>query len=108
LDRRPANGRHSGRSPGDDRTRRNGNGRNSNGGSSGGVAAAGGGSGAGGGMTASQRRAIEAIADRLGIDPHYDCHELFHCDLDRLTIREASQFIDHLKGLQPSDAHGGH
>jgi hypothetical protein len=65
---------------GDGRGYRNGNGRN------------------GGMMTDSQRRAINAIANRLGIDPHVEAREVVG-ELDQLTIRQASDLIDHLKAI---------
>jgi hypothetical protein len=65
----------------------NGNGRNGSGGS---------------GMTASQKRAIEAIADRLNINAADEIHHEFGWAFDRLSVREASKVIDHLKSLQPS------
>ncbi|MEI7835660.1 MAG: hypothetical protein WCK05_04520 [Planctomycetota bacterium] len=57
-------------------------------------------------MTQSQSRAINAIAGRLGIDPAAECREVFSSDLSRLNVRQASAFIDHLKGLSqgPSQA----
>ena len=63
-------------------------------------------------MTASQSRAINAIAQRLGIDDAAECREAFGNDLSRLTVRQASAFIDHLKALTPAQAQpadtGGH
>ena len=53
-------------------------------------------------MTASQKRAIEAIADRLGINPADEIQHEFGLDFDRLSVREASKAIDHLKALQPA------
>jgi hypothetical protein len=63
-------------------------------------------SGAGGGngeMTAAQRRAILAIAERLGVDPNREAVDTVGGELDALTIRQASQLIDHLHGLQPTN-----
>ena len=54
------------------------------------------------GMTASQRRAIEAICKRLDANPIDEARHEFGLDLDRMTIREASKFIDHLKSSQPA------
>lgn len=51
-------------------------------------------------MTASQRRAILAIAERQGVDPQVECADEFGCQIDDLTIRQASAFIDHLKALR--------
>jgi len=56
----------------------------------------------GDGMTQSQRRAIEAICKRLDANPTDEAQHEFGLDLDGMTIREASKFIDHLKALQPS------
>jgi hypothetical protein len=58
--------------------------------------------GNGDGMTASQRRAIDAICKRLDTNPTDEARHEFGLDLDRMTIREASRFIDHLKSLQPA------
>ena len=55
----------------------------------------------GDGMTASQRKAIEAIARRANIDPEQECQDLFGSALNELTIRQASGFIDHLKEQAP-------
>ena len=56
----------------------------------------------GDGMTASQRRAIEAICKRLDANPADEAQHEFGLDLDQMNIREASKFIDHLKRLQPA------
>lgn len=53
-------------------------------------------------MTQSQSRAIRAIAQRLGIDPATECLRAFGWELNRLSIRDASSVIDHLKALQPA------
>jgi hypothetical protein len=53
-------------------------------------------------MTASQRRAIEAICKRLDTNPADEARHEYGLDLDRMNIREASKFIDHLKALQPT------
>jgi hypothetical protein len=52
-------------------------------------------------MTQSQARAIQAIARRMGLDAAEECKGVFGWDLAKLTIREASEFIDHLKAVQP-------
>ncbi len=52
-------------------------------------------------MTASQSRAIAAIAKRLGVDAMAECRRLLDVELDKLSIRQASQLIDHLKALAP-------
>jgi hypothetical protein len=59
------------------------------------------------GMTESQRKAIHAIAHRLGVDPALEIRDEFGLDLDRLSVREASQAIDFLKGLQTVGSNGG-
>jgi hypothetical protein len=53
-------------------------------------------------MTQAQNRAIVAITQRLGIDACGECRSAFGWDLAKLSIRQASEFIDHLKGLQPA------
>lgn len=53
----------------------------------------------GSGMTASQRRAINAIARRLGLDAQQECRDVLGIELDDAGVRQASQFIDHLKAL---------
>ena len=57
----------------------------------------------GGGMTAAQRRAILAIARRVGADPAYECDQMIGTPLDDLTVRQASELIDHLKTLTPAN-----
>jgi hypothetical protein len=54
----------------------------------------------GGGMTKSQRSAILSIADRLRIDARLESRDIIGCDFDDLSVRQASELIDHLKGLQ--------
>jgi hypothetical protein len=54
------------------------------------------------GMTASQRRAIDAIAARINADAGQEAHDLFGSTLDELNIRQASELIDHLKALPPA------
>ena len=44
-------------------------------------------------MTASQRRAILSIADRNKIDVDYECRQLIGVEFDRLSVRQASDFI---------------
>ena len=58
------------------------------------------------GATESQRRAIDAIAQRLDLDAVAEVQQEFGLDLDRLTIRQASQVIDHLKALSPRPRNG--
>ncbi len=61
----------------------------------------------GGGMTDSQNRAIIAISRRMGVDPALEARDIIGAELDALTIRQASELIDHLKALQPADNKGG-
>ena len=53
----------------------------------------------GSGMTTSQRKAILAIASRNDFDVAAEAHNLFGTTVDDLTLRQASELIDHLKGL---------
>ena len=59
------------------------------------------------GMTASQRRAIDAIAQRMNADANQEAQDLFGTELGELTIRQASELIDHLKALTPAAARNG-
>jgi len=54
------------------------------------------------GMTDSQRGAINAIARRLNIDPAYEAEQVLGAPLDDLSVRQASELIDHLKAIQPN------
>lgn len=65
------------------------------------------GSSGAGGMTQSQRRAIRAICQRLEIDPREEARHEFGLDIERMSVREASAMIDHLKSLQSSRQNGG-
>jgi len=58
-------------------------------------------------MTASQRRAILAIAERLGIDARQEAVDVVGSEFDRLDIRQASELIDHLKSQEPASNGGG-
>jgi hypothetical protein len=58
------------------------------------------------GMTQSQRKAIHAIADQLGVDAAEEARHEFGIDLDRASIAEASKLIDHLKTLQGAAGNG--
>jgi phosphoribosylaminoimidazole carboxylase (NCAIR synthetase) len=51
-------------------------------------------------MTASQRCAIEAIADRLGINARSEARDIIGAEFETLTVRQASELIDHLKAQQ--------
>jgi hypothetical protein len=61
----------------------------------------------GGGMTDSQRRAIDAIARRVNIDPVLEAREVVGAEFDQLSVRQASQLIDHLKAIVPADGRNG-
>jgi len=61
----------------------------------------------GGGMTASQRRAIEAIAHRAGLDAGQEVYDQLGIAFNDLTLRQASEMIDRLKGLTAPDAGNG-
>jgi hypothetical protein len=62
----------------------------------------GGNNGGGNHMTDSQRRAIEAIARRVGTDAAYEAREIAGAEFDDLTLRQASDLIHHLKSLEPA------
>jgi hypothetical protein len=53
----------------------------------------------GGSATDSQRRAIHAIATRIGVDPQLEARDIIGAELADLTIRQASELIDHLKSI---------
>ena len=53
-------------------------------------------------MTDSQRRAILAIAKRGDINLDAECRDFIGEEFDRLSLRQASDLIDHLKGSQPA------
>jgi hypothetical protein len=57
-------------------------------------------------MTQAQNRAIVAITRRLGIDAAGECRSAFGWDLTKLSIRQASEFIDHLKTLRLAGSEG--
>ena len=60
-----------------------------------------------GSMTTNQRGAIDAISTRLNIDPHQECRDILNAELDQLSLRQASEFIDHLRSLQPAERNRG-
>ncbi len=62
--------------------------------------------GNGGTMTESQRRAILAIAKRASADAEAEARDIIGVELDELTLRQASELIDHLKVLQPVSGNG--
>jgi hypothetical protein len=64
--------------------------------------------GNGGGMTDSQRRAILAIARRANADAVYEANQIIGTPLDDLTVRQASDLIDHLKSLAGEATGNGH
>jgi len=55
----------------------------------------------GGRMTESQRRAIDAISGRLGLDPRLESRGVTGCELQDLSVRQASRLIDHLQAVPP-------
>lgn len=60
------------------------------------------------GMTAAQRRAIQSIGQRLGLDVVEECRHELATELEQLTVKQASRFIDHLKQLeQPAGNRNG-
>ena len=61
----------------------------------------------GGGMTASQRRAIEAIAHRAGLDAGQEVYDQYGIAFDALSLRQASEMIDRLKGITATDNGNG-
>ena len=48
-----------------------------------------------------------AIARRVGVDPAVEARDLVGTGLDDLTLRQASELIDHLKSLQPAEGGNG-
>jgi hypothetical protein len=50
-------------------------------------------------MTESQRRAILAMARRGNLDVDYECRQIIGEELDYLSVRQASELIDHLKSI---------
>jgi hypothetical protein len=54
-------------------------------------------------MTTSQRRAILSIAERANANIDVECREIIGTPFDALSVREASQLIDHLKAIVPAD-----
>jgi hypothetical protein len=59
-------------------------------------------------MTASQRRAIITIAERANIDLEFVCREIIGAAFDDLSIRQASELIDHLKSQRQPASAGRH
>ena len=53
-------------------------------------------------MTSSQRRAILSIVKRWDINLNAECREFIGEEFERLSIRQASELIDHLKNQQPA------
>jgi hypothetical protein len=53
-------------------------------------------------LTHNQRRAILAIAKRTNVDVDAECRDVVGDKLDNLTLRQASELIDHLKGIEPA------
>jgi len=60
------------------------------------------------GMTTAQRRAIQSIGQRMGVDVIQECRHELGAELDQLSVKQASRFIDHLKQMeQPVGQSGG-
>jgi len=60
------------------------------------------------GMTTAQRRAIQSIGQRMGVDVIQECRHELGAELDQLSVKQASRFIDHLKAMeQPVGQNGG-
>ena len=53
--------------------------------------------------TSSQQRAIVSICNRLNLDPDSEAGQLFGAVLADLSVKQASQLIDHLKAVQPTE-----
>ena len=53
-------------------------------------------------MTDSQRRAINAISRRVNVDAALEARDIVGTELDDLTLRQASDLIDHLKTIEPA------
>lgn len=87
--------------------RGNGNGRSNGNGSYGNNGGGRRANGNGSSATDSQRRAIAAIARRMGVDPALEARDIIGAELDDLTLRQASELIDHLKSLQPASGRNG-
>lgn len=53
-------------------------------------------------MTASQRRAILAIVKRWDLNLDAECRDFIGEEFERLSVRQASELIDHLKSSEPA------
>lgn len=53
-------------------------------------------------MTSSQRRAILSIVKRWDINLDSECRDFIGEEFERLSIRQASELIDHLKAGEPA------
>lgn len=58
-------------------------------------------------ITAKQLGMIRAIAREANINENAECSSLMHCDIDQLSKRAASDFIDHLQNLQRNNVGEG-
>ncbi len=58
-------------------------------------------------MTASQRRAVEAICQRIGLDPDAEAREQLGVEFAGLSLRQASRLIDLLKQVEPAEGRNG-
>jgi hypothetical protein len=56
-------------------------------------------------MTSSQRRAILAIVKRWDINLDAECRDFIGEEFERLSVRQASELIDHLKASEPTGRH---
>ena len=56
-------------------------------------------------MTSSQRRAILAIVKRWDINLDAECRDVIGEEFERLSVRQASELIDHLKASEPTGRH---
>lgn len=54
--------------------------------------------------TAAQRRAIDSLSARLGLDVTTECHRVAKCAPEALTIRTASHMIDYLRARGRKEA----
>ncbi len=60
-----------------------------------------------GSITASQRRCIDNIASRLNIDANQEAIDIIGTDLAQMSVKQASDLIDHLRSLGSPAGNGG-
>lgn len=58
-------------------------------------------------MSAAQRRVIQSLGQRVGLDLAEECRRVLGTNLQLLDVKQASRFIDHLKGLEKQAAQNG-